>query len=282
MRLRVIGSTSLDLNRVGSRVLRKRGGVVTYAGLTALRLGASVQIVTSIGRGDLAQLEPLRRAGLEVRARVGSASTCFENHTEGDRRRQTLGSVADPIRAADLPRDDVDRVLLGALHPEDVAADVLGVLERGRAPVAADLQGWVRRIDEGVVSPGASPRLEHVLRLADLIKGDAEEIAIATRAVGCREDQLCERYGIDLVVVTCGRRGGRVLRGDRALDYDAPPVEVADPTGAGDVFFASVLVDHARNVLDDAEVAKRAAALAARQVAGLCLEDALLALDAPA
>src|SRR2546423_12932899 len=101
-RLLVIGSASLDTNHIGARRCRKLGGTVTYAGLTARRLGLDVSIVTGIGRGDEALLEPLRRHGLEVHARRGDSSTRFVNRIDGDHRSQRLESAAEPIRAADL------------------------------------------------------------------------------------------------------------------------------------------------------------------------------------
>lgn len=283
-RLLVIGSISFDTNWIGTRALRKLGGVVTYAGLTAHRLGCEVTMVTSVGTDGHDALDRFNREGLEFHARIGAASTQFVNAIHGDHRIQRLDAVADPIRAADLRGLDHELVLLGALHPNDVGADALERLASASGRVAADLQGWVRRVEGREVTPGASPLLERVLRIASVIKADPEEIEVAAAALGCAEPEMCGRFGIEELLISNGSRGGRIrFPAGAPVEYAAVPIEAAaDSTGAGDVFFAAYLVSRfVRGLAPDA-AARAAAEVAARQVAGRWLDDTLLAVDAPA
>ncbi len=283
-RLLVLGSMSFDVNWIGTRSLRKLGGVVTYAGLTARRLGFEVGVVTSVGWDDHHALDRLGRDGVVFHARIGAASTRFVNSFQGNRRVQRLDSVADPIRARDLPEIAGSTVLLGALHPGDIAADVLDRLESFEGPVVADLQGWVRRVEGREVLPGASPELERVLRRASVIKADPDELAVALESLGCDEAALCERFGVEELVITAGRRGGHIrLAGGGIVEYAAAEADPAnDTTGAGDVFFAAYLAARSVRGLDAAAAAREAAAVAARQVEGRWLEETLLALETPA
>src|SRR5258706_1123314 len=155
-RLLVLGSMSFDVNWIGTRSLRKLGGVVTHAGVPPRRLGFQGGVVNSLGWDDHHALDRLGRDGVVFHARIGAASTRFVNSFQGNRRVQRLDSVADPIRARDLPEIAGSTVLLGALHPGDIAADVLDRLESFEGPVVADLQGWGRRVEGREVLPGAA------------------------------------------------------------------------------------------------------------------------------
>ena len=85
-------------------------------------------------------------------------------------------------------------------------------------------------------------------------------------------------------IVTDGSRGGWVVdaTGQRT-DFAAHPItSVADPTGAGDVFFAAYLVSRLHRGESCAEAARFAAELAGRQVAGDFIEASLLRLHCQA
>lgn len=284
IRMTVIGSLSFDRNRVGARQVRKLGGTVTYAGLTAARRGIETLAVTSLAAADRGWLGRLEAGGLRIRCRIGAASTRFVNEIEGAGRVQRVEALAEPIRAVDLPDGDADVVLLGALHPGDIDDSVLERLERPGTSVACDLQGFVRRVENGRVRADASPRLARVLGLSRTLKADAAELAVAEAALGCGAAEMLERFAIEELIVTGADRGGRIhRRGGDAFGYDAAPARrVEDPTGAGDVFFAAYLAARLAGRQSPREAARQAATLATRQVEGGWLEAGLLEIDAPA
>ena len=82
-------------------------------------------------------------------------------------------------------------------------------------------------------------------------------------------------------VVTEGSHGGWVAsgKGERKKFASVPVAMVADPTGAGDVFFAAYLAHRLHRGVGIATAAQRAAALAARQVEGGFIDEATLRLE---
>jgi fructokinase len=58
--------------------------------------------------------------------------------------------------------------------------------------------------------------------------------------VGARE--LIERYGLKMVVVTCGEKGSLVVTKNEVSKLETPKVEVVDTVGAGDSFTAALCV----------------------------------------
>ena len=277
-RILVVGSLSLDRNQIEDREDRKLGGASTYGGLTAARLGLDATAVTCLAAADRAAIPRLERQGLQVRCRFGRSSTRFVNRTVNGHRSQRVESLAEPIRAADIPDDPGGWIVRGALHPDDVEERVLDRL--AMLPLASDIQGFVRRIEDGRVRAAASDRLGRVLERSRIVKADDDEIAVAAAALGCDEADLARRFGIEELIVTRADRGGRVHRlGQPTFAYDAVPVRrIEDPTGAGDVFLAAYLTARMGD-RSPQEAARFAAEISARQVAGDWLDAAMLALD---
>ena len=276
----VIGSTTIDTVVAAAGRSRKRGGVTTYAGLAARLLGLDVEVRTNLADADACILDALSTRGIRVRRGPSPATTHFTNYIDGDARRQEMPAAAAPLTAAQCAGTEAACILLGPLHPEDIADQAVESLARSTADVALDLQGYVRRVDNGRVSAHVAPGIDAALRAARLLKADTDELDLVLAHCHCDLARLLERYAIDELVLTRGSRGGTVhIRASGPVPYAARPAKRAgDPTGAGDVFFAAYL--HAR--LFDAQspetAATRAAEIAARQIEGDFIPAALLEL----
>src|SRR6185503_13184471 len=96
-RLLAVGHVTFDL-REGREVL---GGSVSYAALTAQRLGWTAGVLTAAG----ADFDPARELpGVEVFVSPSSATTRFRNlYDEDGTRRQSLVARADPLDLSVLP-----------------------------------------------------------------------------------------------------------------------------------------------------------------------------------
>lgn len=276
----VIGSTAIDTVVDGTERRLKRGGVTTYAGLAARLLGLEVEVRTNVADADAWILDTLSTRGIQVRRGPSPATTHFTNYIDGDARQQEMPAAAAPLTAAQCAGTEAACILLGPLHPDDIADEAVDLLGRSTADVALDLQGYVRRVENGRVSPHVAPGINAALHAARLLKADADELDLVLAHCHCDLTQLLERYAIDELILTRGSRGGTVhIRGADTVPYAAHPTQrQGDPTGAGDVFFAAYL--HARlfNQQSPETAAARAAEIAARQIEGDFIPSTLLEL----
>ena len=243
------------------------GGSVTYATLTAQKLGWDAAALTACGpEFDMAQELP----GIPTFVQPSPATTRFVNlyGTDGVRH-QVLSSRADAVHVGPLP-DEWRRPEVLMLAP------VAGEIEGGLAPafeaeaVGAVAQGWVREVaPDGVVSPrewrdpGAALAGVHVLFVSqhDLPQGGLQPRDFLT--------------WVPLVAVTRGWRGALLLTRDATHDVPGLPRPEVDPTGAGDVFAASFLVRYHEtgDALESAVFANCAASCAVEGVGVSSLGD---------
>jgi len=233
---------------------------VTYAALQARKLGWEAAVLTAAGP----DFEPARDLpGVDVFARTGAATTRFTNLYEpGGERRQVLSARAGPIDLAVLPDAwrDPDVLLLGPVAGE-VAAGTAAAF--AAEVVGAGAQGWLRAFDaDGTVSacdwpdPGADLAGVHVLLLSEHDLKDAGERA-----------RTFLTY-VPIVALTRGWEGSRLFTRDGVQDVPTLPREEVDPTGAGDVFAAALLVGY-HETGDVAEAAAFAACAASCAVEGV-------------
>ena len=276
----VIGSATIDRVVQDDVVSYKRGGVVAYAGLTFAELDVETRVLTNVATVDRAMLAVLQQRGIAVHVGESAATTCFVNYVDGDARHQELLACAAPIAAAQLGPvlAGVGHVYLGPLHPRDLAEDVLAAID---GVVSLDIQGYVRRVEGTLVYQGVAGGLYAALQCADYVKTSNDELELVLADCGLTLDQLMRDCSVAEWVVTEGSHGGWVAsgKGERTKFASAPVATVADPTGAGDVFFAAYLVHRLHRGAGIATAAQRAATLAARQVAGGFIDEATLRLE---
>ena len=228
------------------------GGTVTYAALTAARMGLRPAILTSAST-DALPLSPVRDVPTHVVR--STETTTFRNVYEGGRRTQHLEAVAADIGPADVPEEwlGAPMVLLGPVVGElapELARRFLG------STVVASLQGWLRTWDaDGLVAP--SP-----WRGDDLLP-DASAAVVAESDIADAADAAHWARLAPLLIVTRGALGSTVHKGARTHEVHAFPANELDPTGAGDVFAAAFLIRYHEtgDALEAAEFASCAAAI---------------------
>ena len=265
----VIGSATRDRIVHGEVSHHKWGGVAVYAGLTFSRLGISTGVVTNIADRDSALADLLSSVGISVQRGASDATTEFVNHVSGDERRQELLSCAASISETQLGQIAADHVHLGPLHPLDIEPDALRSLtdiER----ISLDIQGYTRKVEGVEVRAGVSQHLYRALESAKIVKASREETETVVNFFGRELRALIEEHGIEQWLTTDGANGGWLLcRSGSRHDFRGVAVsEIADPTGAGDVFFAAYLTYHFYEEADIGEALQQAAALTARHVEG--------------
>lgn len=234
------------------------GGTSLYAALTAHRLDQRVAVVSAP-----AELPPDWPATIDVAFHESPAPPTFENRYTPEGRRQILHAEARPIQLEDIPPQwrAAPIVHLGPVlgeTPESFAAAFPDAL-LGVTP-----QGWMRTWDARLPSPIAyrpwrpGPdllrRIDVLVLSVEDIKGDKALVAEYARDCG-------------LVALTQGPRGATLFIQGEPHQIDAFPATEREPTGAGDVFAAALLV-RLHETGDPIAAARFAACVAAGSVEG--------------
>ncbi len=259
------------------------GGQVATALATCARFGLNARYVGSVGDDDpgRAQLQSLRDAGLDIEhvrvvrgARTQFAVILLERGI-GER---TILWHHDPLLnypAASLRKDVI---LSGRILHLD-GCDTAAALQAAR---------WAREagipvvIDIDELYDGST---EELLRNVDYLIGTMDFLKQAigdiTPEEGVRE--LAARYGCAVAGITLGHRGAVFLSNGRITRSPGFDVEVADTTGAGDVFHGAFIFGLLQNweLEATARFANAAAALKCTEIGarrGIPTLDRTLAL----
>ncbi len=238
-----IGHVTRDVQPDGSYSL---GGTVTFAAVTAHRLGLAAAIVTCADEELLKEL-PARLPTIGIAARLSPATTTFINeyHAEGFRT-QYLRARAESQQREDVPAAWLNApvVLLGPLAQELDPEFVTLFPRRPGAIIAATPQGWLRHWDAaGRIWPAPWSAAEKVLPQLDVVILSHDDLLPFASGNRSEADAILSRWSLQvpLLVATDGRHGATLFQHGKTEHFKAYPVHEVDPTGAGDVFAAAFL-----------------------------------------
>jgi sugar/nucleoside kinase (ribokinase family) len=262
----LIGHLTADLTPTG----RLLGGTVSYAARVIDSFGLKAGMLTSAAQDEplLAELTPYVSDMVVLPA---ASTSTFENIYEPGGRIQYIRGVASKITVADVPTNWLAAPLVH-LAPLTDEVDPQIAHQFKDATVMLTLQGWLRRWDaDGRVR--FKPWFDaDVLRDIDIVVFSEEDIA--------EVPELEAQFAgvVKHLFVTRAEHGGTYYRDGEPISYSTPQVELLHPTGAGDVFAASLLC--ALHVTGDISTATRVAAqLAATSVTRLGLDSAPTAVE---
>jgi sugar/nucleoside kinase (ribokinase family) len=247
---------------------RQAGGVAATALVTCARLGLRARYVGKVGTDDdgATLRRALARSGLDVGSLVADAT---------ESTRITFGLVdagsgsRTLIRAADAP---------ACLQPEDLVPDVITAgrvlhLDGYEGAAAVQAARWARAAGMLVSldAEEATERREELIPLTDVLvvsRAFGGELTGAATVPGILDGLA--RLGPPLVGVTLGGEGAVVRRGGVTVAAPGFRVDVADTTGAGDVFHGAFLAGlvWSWSLADTLRLANAAAALACRRLGG--------------
>jgi sugar/nucleoside kinase (ribokinase family) len=282
----LVGSATIDEQAVGASASRLQlGGVVTYGGAAFVRAGVPALAVCALG-GPFAgpARTVLDRLGLGLCAGETGVMTSFRNSVSAD------GSRTQQILALGRPIDEqlMSRALgglsgahvhLGPLHGGDISPGALRTAVGLAGRITLDIQGLLRPARTGAVRHEVTDLLPDALAASSIVKAEEAELQAVLAALDKTAEELLREFRLDELLVTRGSAGGYVLIRAQKVEFGAAPaVRVRDPTGAGDVFFATYLAARLREGCGIAAACERAAAVAAQHVAGEFLEPGALLL----
>lgn len=257
----LIGHITADLTLQG----RQLGGTVSYAARTVNAFGLRVGALTSAAHEEplLAGVRPYA----DVMTLPADSTSTFENIYEPGGRIQYIRGVASKIRREDVPAKWLSAPLVHLAPLTDEVDPQIAHLFPD-AMVLLTLQGWLRRWDSDGRVHFKRWHDAGVLADIDIVVFSEEDIVEAPELE--QEFAQTTRH----LLVTRAEKGGTYYRNGEATIYDTPQVQVIHPTGAGDVFAASLLA--ALHVLDNdfQRTVKVAAMLAANSVTRVGLDGA--------
>jgi sugar/nucleoside kinase (ribokinase family) len=220
-------------------VARQGGGVVATAMVTCARLGLRTKFVGKVGADDLGNLprESLRKEGIDL-------ADLIVDPTESTR--LTFGLVERASGRRTLIRGAMTPA---RLRPEEVSA---GAVTAGRllhldgyeGPAAVRAARWAREagIVVSVDAEEATECRDELFALTDILVVShrfGQRLAGVDRVASILD--WLEGRGPALVGVTLGAGGAAVRHRGRTVEAPGFSVDVADTTGAGDVFHGAFL-----------------------------------------
>jgi len=242
-----IGHVTLD--RFGEST--RPGGSALYAAVTAYRLGLSVGLLTSHGDDFPLEVIPPK---IEVISIPADETTVFEHRHEPGGRVSHVRSVASPLTTADVPEDWREAALtLLAPVVDEVDPLIPTLLTDGAGGAAAP--GRVPQVTpDGRVIPRPWQSPESLLQSVQALFLSREDI------LG-QEAEVIEWFQrMPVGVLTADRVGALLFVNGERYEVQPRPAREVDPTGAGDVFAATFLIQYQRD--GDAWQAAAAAACA--------------------
>ncbi len=171
-----------------------------------------------------------------------NVDTAFINIEHGYRSfiSQIWLSATEKTRTIIFDKGNIPALKLNDAQKAEIAAcDVLMV---DGNDLEAAIEGAMYAHEHGTkVLYDAGGRYEGVERLLPLVDIliPSEEFACGVSGKETAEEAaawMFDTYNAEVVVVTCGKRGGVICDGSGVRSYPALPAEVVDSNGAGDVF----------------------------------------------
>lgn len=245
----MVGHVSKDIIHYQGTEERMLGGAVIYSSAAAARSGARVLVVTKAAAADRPLLDTFDTWGADCNAIDSVATTSIRNVYESadrERRTVTLLSQADPFRLDELEGLSGEIFHLAGLFAGEIPDELIEPLS-GRAPVAIDAQGVLRRSENGSLLFRDWQAKERLLPHITYLKTDAAEAEILTGTTDReRAARQLASLGAREVMVT---HNTEVIVFDGRTVHRAPftPRNLSGRTGRGDTCFASYLtwrLDH--------------------------------------
>jgi sugar/nucleoside kinase (ribokinase family) len=219
------------------------GGGVYYGSVAIQRLGLRAGVVTRLHPDDFERLDEIRAEGVQVYPTPAADTSGIANYYNSDDMERR---VCKPIgfggayKLEDIPNVSANLIMLTPLFSGEVDLALLEALAE-RAPVALDIQGFVRVPVEDGLEFRPWPELEAGLKAVTYLKADLAEAEYLT---GCSDYRDACRKLVEMgpkeIVLT--QSSGVTVYANGQF-YQAPffPRSLSGRTGRGDTCFSTYL-----------------------------------------
>ena len=235
---------------------RKVGGAPANFAFHCMQLGADVRMLSRVGDDDLGRelIEFYRSLGLSTELigtdpTVPTGTVGVELSVDGQPKYTIHENVAwDKIEATDAAMQfaqSADAIYFGSL-----AARSAATLQTIQKLVSQTKPSALRVFDLNLRDPFVDRNvIESMLGLANILKLNDEELTriaamfeVPGNAAEQHADWFINKYGLKMLVLTCGSQGSRIFYEGKEYSCVSRKVEVVDTVGAGDAFTAVVVV----------------------------------------
>lgn len=219
------------------------GGGVYYGSVVIRRLGLKVGVITRLHPADFPRLEELRAEGIDVYAIPADGTSGIANYYQSsdmERRITKPIGFGGEYTLEQLPDWQANLILLTPLFAGEVDLPFLQGLAQ-RAPVALDIQGFVRVPREKDLVYQPWEKIEEGLQSVTTLKVDRAEAEFVTGKTDLHEAaRQLAAMGPKEIVLT--QSSGVTAFGEGQF-YEAPfnPRSLAGRTGRGDTCFSAYL-----------------------------------------
>lgn len=239
-----VGHITSDKVVTTNATMHMPGGTAYYFSSPFHTLDVSYLLVTALSEADMRYVEDLRKMGIEVKVQQSKHTVCFENvyDENTDYRTQYVSQKADAFREEIISNVEAKIYHLGPLLADDISVPLIKALaEKGR--VSMDVQGYLRRVEDGKVYTNDWPEKVEALAHVEILKADEAELRALTGLLDVREGaEMVAGWGVKEVVITNGSQGSLIYSAGTFYPIPAfPPKILVDATGCGDTYMAGYL-----------------------------------------
>lgn len=229
------------------------GGSAYYVAwaFQALPHDVDFQLVTSVSREMMSEVERLREAGVSVKSFESPDNVFFENKygKNMDNRSQRVLAKSAPFTIEQLEDIEARVFHLGTLLADDFAPEVVEYLAT-KGDVSIDVQGYMRYVKgEQVYSTEWNDKLR-LLKHTAILKVNEWECQTLTGITDpfVAAEQI-HAWGVREVIVTLGGGGSIIYAEGKFYETPAyPPSKLVDATGCGDTYSAGYLYARAKGM----------------------------------
>jgi sugar/nucleoside kinase (ribokinase family) len=229
------------------------GGSAYYVAwaFQALPHDVDFQLVTSVSREMMSEVERLREAGVSVKSFESPDNVFFENKygKNMDNRTQRVLAKSAPFTIEQLEGIEARVFHLGTLLADDFAPEVVEYLAT-KGDVSIDVQGYMRYVKgEQVYSTEWNDKLR-LLKHTAILKVNEWECQTLTDITDpfVAAEQI-HAWGVREVIVTLGGGGSIIYAEGKFYETPAyPPSKLVDATGCGDTYSAGYLYARAKGM----------------------------------
>ena len=229
------------------------GGSAYYVAwaFQALPHDVDFQLVTSVSREMMSEVERLREAGVSVKSFESPDNVFFENKygKNMDNRTQRVLAKSAPFTIEQLEGIEARVFHLGTLLADDFAPEVVEYLAT-KGDVSIDVQGYMRYVKgEQVYSTEWNDKLRLLKHTAILKVNEWECQTLTGITDPFMAAEQIHAWGVREVIVTLGGGGSIIYAEGKFYETPAyPPSKLVDATGCGDTYSAGYLYARAKGM----------------------------------